>query len=62
MMVGKNTSTLGRLAGQINGKPTPEQMSVIQAARKTLSFAGPIGTVALVLALLLMATARYWVF
>jgi len=62
MLVGMNTSALGRLAAEINGKPTPEQTSRIQAARKTLSYAGPISTVALVLALLLMATARYWVF
>lgn len=62
MIVGKHTTAFGRLAGQIDGRPTPEQLSAIQSARKALSYAGPISTVALVLALLLMATARYWVF
>lgn len=62
LMVGQNLARLGQLAAQLNGKPTPDQMAVIAAARKTLAYAGPISSVALVLALLCMATARYWLF
>ncbi len=62
IMVGVNTAKLGTLASQIQGKPTPEQMSQIQAAQKQLAYAGPVSTIALILALACMATARYWVF
>jgi hypothetical protein len=50
------------LAGEIQGKPTSEQMSKIQAAQRQLKYAAPISTLALILALICMATARYWVF
>jgi uncharacterized membrane protein len=62
LMIGKNSNILGNLAAEIQGKPTPEQLSKIQAAQKQLSYAGPISTIALILALICMATARYWVF
>lgn len=62
LMVGKSNHTLGSLAAQIQGKPTSEQMTQIQAAQKQLAYAGPISTIALILALACMATARYWVF
>jgi len=62
MMVGKNVSALGTLASQMQGKPTDEQMKTIQAAQKQLGYAGPISTIALILALVCMATARYWLF
>ncbi|MCL4527939.1 MAG: hypothetical protein M1282_00815 [Chloroflexi bacterium] len=60
--VGKNVGTLGNMAAQIQGKPTPEQMNKIQAAQKQLAIVGPISTTALILALACMATARYWQF
>jgi len=62
IIVGVNTAKLGALASQIQGKPSPEQMSQIQAAQKQLAYAGPISTISLILALACMATARYWVF
>jgi len=62
LMVGRSMSTLGALASQIAGKPTPEQLAKIQAAQRQLAYAGPATTVSLVLALLCMATARYWLF
>jgi len=61
-LVGVNTSKLGKLASEIQGKPTPEQLNRIQAARKQLAIVGPISTVAQIIAVLCMATARYWVF
>lgn len=62
VMVGVSTEKLGTLASQIQGRPSPEQMSQIQAAQKQLGYAGPISMIALILALAFMATARYWVF
>lgn len=62
MLVGKNVSLLGGMASKIQGKPTSEQMAQIQAAQKQLSFVAPASTIALVLALACMATARYWRF
>lgn len=61
-MVGVNTAKLGTLASQIQGKPSPEQMGQIQAAQKQLAYVSPISTIALILALASMATARYWLF
>jgi uncharacterized membrane protein len=62
LLVGRSTDVLGNLAAQIQGKPSPAQLSQIQAAQKQLAYAGPISTVALIVALLCMATARYWLF
>ncbi len=62
ILVGINVSRLGRLASEIKGKPSPDQMSEIQAAQKRLKFISPINTIALILALACMATARYWRF
>lgn len=62
ILVGKNTSLLGNMVGQIQGKPSPEQLTKMQAAQKQLAYAAPISTVALIVALICMATARYWLF
>lgn len=62
ILVGKNTSLLGNMAAQIQGKPSPEQMSRIQAAQTQMAYAAPISTTALILALVCMSTARYWLF
>ena len=60
IMVGVNIEALVKMGGQIQGKPTPNQMNQIQAIQKRLEAVGTIGSVALVLALACMATARYW--
>lgn len=60
ILVGNNVTSLGNLVGKIQGKPTPEQLGLIQAAQKQLAYAGPVSTIALILALACMATARYW--
>jgi uncharacterized membrane protein len=60
LIVGRNSTVLGTVASQVEGKPTAEQMARITSARQKLAYAGPISTVTLVLALLCMATARYW--
>jgi uncharacterized membrane protein len=62
LLVGKNTNILGRMAAELQGKPSPEQLSKIQAAVHQLGYAGPISSVAVLIALACMATARYWAF
>lgn len=62
LIIGINSNRLGKLAMEIQGKPSDEQFKRIQAAQKQLSFAVPITSVSLILALICMATARYWVF
>jgi uncharacterized membrane protein len=62
ILVGRNVNILGTLASQIQGKPTSEQMGKIQAAQKQLAYASPISTISQILALVCMATARYWRF
>lgn len=49
-------------AAQVQGEPTPEQMDKIQAAQKRLSVVGRVDAAVLILALIFMATARYWHF
>ncbi len=61
-MIGKNMAAMGKIASQMQGKPSPEQLSQIQAIQKQLAVIGPIHTVAEVIAVVCMATARYWVF
>ena len=62
LLIGKNVGTLAKMAAEVKGKPTPEQLTQIQKAQKGLGIAGPVSTIALVLALACMATARYWRF
>ena len=59
---GNNIMTLGRTAAQIEGQPSAEQKAVLETAQKPLRALGAISTVALILALICMATARYWRF
>lgn len=62
LMVGKNTNTLGHVVAEIQGKPTADQLAKLQAAQKRLAYAGPISSIAMIIALVCMATARYWLF
>ena len=61
-LLGKNLATVVETGGQVQGKPTPEQLAKIQSAQKRLAVVGPISMIALILALICMATARYWRF
>lgn len=60
IQVGLNVKKIGEIAATAQGKPSPDQLADIQAAQKRLSLVSQISTVALVLALACMATARYW--
>jgi uncharacterized membrane protein len=53
---------LGQQIGSAGGIPTSEQISTLQALEKKLSYAELVDFVTLVIAMLTMATARYWVF
>jgi hypothetical protein len=56
---------MAALGGQIaaSGRgPTPEQVAQMEALEKKLNLAEQIDFIMLVVAMLTMATARYWVF
>ncbi len=59
-VVGKSFMDLGRIAAAAQGKPSPDQITQMQAIQKRLAMASRINTYALILALACMATARYW--
>jgi uncharacterized membrane protein len=63
--IGPTAAQMGALGQQIGasgGGPSPEQISALQALEKKLSNAERIDFVMLVIAMLTMATARYWTF
>jgi uncharacterized membrane protein len=61
-LAGHRTHMLGMIASHIQGEPTHEQLKQFQAAQKQLGVLSPMGTIVLVIALICMATARYWNF
>ena len=61
-MLGKNATVMAKLAAQIQGTPTPEQVAALQKARSKMTSAGNLSTAFLILALILMAVARYLAF
>ncbi len=60
LVVGRNANKLGTIGAAAQGKPTQMQVLEIQAAQKQMSMASQISTAALIIALVCMATARYW--
>ncbi|NWG07896.1 MAG: hypothetical protein HXY35_14565 [Chloroflexi bacterium] len=61
-MNGGNNKKLAQLGAQVQGKPTPEQAAALGAIQKQQGWVVPVNTWSLILAVLLMATARYLVF
>jgi uncharacterized membrane protein len=59
---GSSNAKLAEIGAQIQGKPTNEQLSQIQALQKRIKTVSPIHTYSMILAILFMATARYLVF
>jgi uncharacterized membrane protein len=57
---GNGLSRLGQIGTQIQGRPTPEQLAEIQAIQKRQASVAPIHIIAMILSIILMATARYW--
>ncbi len=62
IMVGRYTTTIGKVGSQIQGQPTAEQITQITTAQKQLAVVSPIQSISLILAVLLMASARYFMF
>ncbi len=61
-LVGINASKVGRLATAAQGKPSEPQLVEMRAAQSAASRASLLSSVALIISLLCMATARYWLF
>jgi hypothetical protein len=57
-LVGMNAAKLGRIASEAQGKPTQLQVKEMEAAQKQMGMASRLSTIALILALICMATAR----
>ncbi len=58
-MIGQSNTALAKLGEALKGPPTPEQLGQIQAIQKKLAWVGPVQLAAMLLAVALMATARY---
>jgi uncharacterized membrane protein len=59
---GNGNASLARIGAQANGKPTAEQLAQIQAIQKRIKMVSPIHLVTMILAMILMASARYFLF
>ncbi len=60
--VGVNAAKMGRIASGAQGKPSAAQLADMQAAQAAMRTTSLLSTVALIISLACMATARYWVF
>lgn len=56
---GNTNAQLGKIGAQIQGRPTEEQLTRIQALQKRARKISPIHVISTILAMLFMATARY---
>jgi len=59
---GQLNKKLATLGSQIQGKPTPEQMSAIQALQKRIATVSPISVYSIIIAILFMSASRYLTF
>jgi hypothetical protein len=59
MMIGRNIKAMAQLGAQIQGKPSPAQLSQMQALQKRQATVSMISTWAVILATVFMAVARY---
>ncbi|HMB22258.1 MAG TPA: hypothetical protein VKP08_05495, partial [Anaerolineales bacterium] len=59
---GNTNAQLGKLSSQIQGKPTTEQLAKIQTLQKRARKISPFHVIGTILAMLFMATARYFAF
>ena len=59
---GSSNAKLAEIGAQVQGKPTDEQLSRIQALQKRIRTVSPIHTYSMILAMIFMATARDLVF
>lgn len=59
ILVGRGNKTLAEIGAQAQGKPSPEQLTRIQAIQKQLATYAKITGPALILAVIFMSVARY---
>ena len=59
ILVGRTARAMAQLGAQIQGKPSPDQLTQMQALQKRQSTYSNIAAITLVLAVVFMAIARY---
>jgi hypothetical protein len=59
VMFGRNNAELVKIGSQIQGPPTPEQLAAIQAVQTRQKVVGRVMIIAIITAVVFMATARY---
>ncbi|HEX5941820.1 MAG TPA: hypothetical protein VFY66_06050 [Anaerolineales bacterium] len=59
IMVGRTTKAMAQLGAQMQGKPSPSQLAEMQAIQKRQATFSMASTIAIVLATVFMAIARY---
>jgi len=59
---GASNAQLAQVGAQIQGKPTDEQLPQVQALQKRIKTVSPIHVYSMILAMIFMATARYFAF
>lgn len=59
ILIGRNMKAMAQLGAQMQGKPSPDQLSQMQAFQKRQATYSYINVAALVLAVIFMAIARY---
>ena len=59
MMIGRTIKAMAQLGAQMQGKPSPAQLSQMQALQKRQATVSMISTWAVILATVFMAIARY---
>lgn len=59
IMIGRTTKAMAQLGAQFQGKPTPTQVTQMQAIQKQQRTYSIISAIALILAVIFMAIARY---
>jgi uncharacterized membrane protein len=61
MLVGRTSRAMAQLGSQMQGKPSPQQMTQMQAIQKQQRTYSMVTTITLILAVSFMAIARYFV-
>jgi len=61
ILIGRTTNALVNLGGQIQGKPTPEQLTRLQSLQKQQMNYSMTASITLLLSLIFMSIARYFV-
>lgn len=62
ILIGRTTNTLVDLGGQIQGKPSPDQLTQLQTLQMQQARYSRITAISLTLSIIFMAIARYFVF